>query len=131
MCAAWQNDIQSRGCKCGLPHVSGLQKWVYSAGHLFAKAPYTESSNDVQRPTDSQKHLMGRLGSGVQTPAVSAGDTADSAAGGAAGGAAIVGGIPVAPAGGAVLGINELATSIKQSIFCCIFWVDTLFGLIL
>ena len=53
------------------------------------------------------------------------------AAGGAAGGAAIVGGIPVAPAGGAVLGINELATSIKQSIFCCIFWVDTLFGLIL
>jgi len=48
------------------------------------------------------------------------------AAGDAAGGAAIVGGIPIAPAGGAVLGINELATSIKQSIFCCIFWVDTL-----
>ena len=54
-----------------------------------------------------------------------------AAVGGAAGGAAIVGGIPGAPAGGAVLGINELATSIKQSIFCCIFWVDTLFGLIL
>ena len=56
---------------------------------------------------------------------------AAAAIGGAAGGAAIVGGIPGAPAGGAVLGINELATSIKQSIFCCIFWVDTLFGLIL